>query len=379
MAVYQVFKPGSPWLQVHLDANAIEVPEDRLSKVLRAFSCFQQHLDAIYSQIRLATDSLLHSNPHSIDLIEPLQRAYRPMMNQEMMKVVYKIIFALKAHHGIQGASCRWKIQDLCSVTIFNHPFEDIFAIHLKKKRLRALLGEGFNSKVFATYLFSINHFELCAEKTIYTDALASLKKEDLPVTARDLFCNDPKACYEYNALCKPCGNGQLITKRAQILDFYEMALCELIDLDAEHHMLHPRKIIDIAKLVAIAIKNLHDHKIVHRDVKPDNFLVKFNTAHQSFDWNDFRVVATDFETFIAEDIQDPLWYGTSEYHPPTKDTERQARPADVYALGVFFSSLFRRLMPDPGLQAFIDYMKDLDVQERFTIDEVVLFLDELF
>ncbi len=379
MTIYHVFQPGNARVNLYINASELRACPDCLTKVQRAFTVFQKKVEAHHLKIYQATQPLVEKIPASRDIVLPFHQVYHIAITPDMISTIYKIIVVLKTGNYIDKESFRFKIEGLSFVTIFKSVAENVFAVHLKKKPIRTLLGEGFSSKVFTTVVFKGRDFELYAEKTLYRQPFAFIRKAALSVRDQFLFCNDARASYKYEALDKTSLGHKIKNKHCQILDLYEMALCELLDLDSEHNLLAREKLFEVAKTVVRVVKNLHDKNIVHRDLKPDNFLVKFNFETREFDWNDFSIVASDYDTFVLERECCFIWTGTPSYHPPTKDRQRQNKSVDIYALGVFFEFLFKKILPDPALEAFIAGLKDLAIEERFTIDEVTCFLDQHF
>lgn len=379
MASFHIFQPGNPQFNFVVNSALIEPPKERLAKVDAAIARFKVFIEGFKTKIDALTTPLLAQDREYADIIIPLQKIYQIPLDDEAIRTVYKIVFFLKYQNWACPDCFRFKIAGLCSVTIFSPSPKDVFAIHLKKKALITVLGTGANSKACTSLYFDGETMRLVAEKTLYRTVGREVFKGQLKLENPELFSDDPLTYYPYASHSH--GPGGLIRreKRCQLMKLYEISLCEFIDLDIKFHLIPPQKVFEIAVTVSRSIKNLHDKNIIHCDIKPDNYLVKFNLEKQEFDWSDFEVVASDYETFRLDVLDLPFWFGTADYQPPTKDRENQHKPADIYALGVFFNHIFKRLNPNEELQGFIARMRSLNAAERPAIAEVLEFFQSKF
>lgn len=144
------------------------------------------------------------------------------------------------------------------------------------------------------------------------------------------------------------------------VFDFYEFDLRTLIQ-NTEHHEkldIHRPKII---YSILLALKYLHDNKIVHRDIKPANILISMDYSKVVLaDFGLARVVDSSFFNNVAFDVRGMLncndngiwtqYVATRWYRPPelcepddviipAKITQNMT--IDVWGAGCIFAELF--------------------------------------
>ena len=149
-----------------------------------------------------------------------------------------------------------------------------------------------------------------------------------------------------------------------------------------------------IAKMILIALKNIHSHNIVHCDLKPDNILVSPNL-------DDIRII--DFG--CAQEISDKMINnnGARIYRPPEQllGYEQYNEKADIWAFGICMLSISTHSEYDPwhstramfqasnmastyGKDNMLKLIKDLEIPENPEIiskmsDTITLPFEKIF
>lgn len=138
---------------------------------------------------------------------------------------------------------------------------------------------------------------------------------------------------------------------------------------------------------IAQAIKRLHDHDIVHRDIKPDNVLYSGDT----FVVGDFGLLCTTVKECAGV-------AGTTFYMAPEvrgdKDDTVATKASDIYSLGVTFIEILMLgntqdddmmdrfhagYQAEPRWEMYRDLLSRMvsaDAQQRPTIDDVIRALE---
>lgn len=121
-----------------------------------------------------------------------------------------------------------------------------------------------------------------------------------------------------------------------------------LKQLIAQRGALHKEEALDIMKQLTMAIQHAHEHNIIHRDVKPQNVLVK----------DDGTVKITDFGIAMVHDslslTQGESILGSAHYlAPETTRGEAPTKQVDIYALGIVFYELLSGKVPFKGDNAY--------------------------
>ena len=101
-------------------------------------------------------------------------------------------------------------------------------------------------------------------------------------------------------------------------------------------------------KQLTMAIQHAHEHNIIHRDVKPQNVLIK----------DDGTVKITDFGIALVHDslslTQGESILGSAHYlAPETTKGEAPTKQVDIYALGIVFYELLSGKVPFQGDNAY--------------------------
>lgn len=137
-----------------------------------------------------------------------------------------------------------------------------------------------------------------------------------------------------------------------------------LKQLLSQRGALHKEEALDIMKQLTAAIQHAHEHNIIHRDVKPQNVLVK----------DDGTVKITDFGIALAHDsialTQSEAILGSAHYlAPETTKGEAPTKQVDIYALGIVFYELLSGSVPFKGDNAYTIANKHLHEPMPFIRD----------
>lgn len=117
-----------------------------------------------------------------------------------------------------------------------------------------------------------------------------------------------------------------------------------LKQLISQRGALDKEEAVDIMIQLTSAVQHAHENNIIHRDIKPQNVLVK----------DDGTVKITDFGIALAHDAvqltQSDAVLGSAHYlAPETTRGEQATNQIDIYALGIVFYELLRGSVPFKG------------------------------
>ncbi len=151
-----------------------------------------------------------------------------------------------------------------------------------------------------------------------------------------------------------------------------------LKELIAQRGALDVDEAIGVMKQLVSAINHAHEHKIIHRDIKPQNVLVK----------DDGTIKITDFGIAVANgSVQ--LTYnntvmGSAHYlAPETTQGKEPNEQVDIYSLGIVFYELLTGHVPFTGktpteiaikhLRKPIPYVRDFNPDIPQSVENIVL------
>lgn len=117
-----------------------------------------------------------------------------------------------------------------------------------------------------------------------------------------------------------------------------------LKQLISQRGALHKEEAVNIMKQLTSAVEHAHENNIIHRDIKPQNVMVK----------DDGTVKMMDFGIALAHDAvqltQSDAVLGSAHYlAPETTRGETATNQIDIYALGIVFYELLSGMVPFKG------------------------------
>ena len=110
---------------------------------------------------------------------------------------------------------------------------------------------------------------------------------------------------------------------------------------------------VELFKQMLCCVKKVHQSLYIHRDIKPDNFLIKFGRDNKFYvKLGDFGI-ATQFDS--NELIQSPKLHntptnrtgqiGTPKYLAPEVKSGHYSNMADIYSLGKTFAFVIEKVL----------------------------------
>jgi len=171
---------------------------------------------------------------------------------------------------------------------------------------------------------------------------------------------------------------------------FIQTELCDMSvsEYCYQNHNLPERLIWNYMVDLLLAVKHLHDHSLVHMDIKPENAFISFDGICKL---GDFGLV---IDLNKKKEVSDPV-EGDPKYLAPELLEGKFGKPADVFSLGIFFLEISHNVeMPRGGelwhrlrsgqlspqffkersseLEAVITKMLTTEPEVRPTVDQVL-------
>lgn len=169
-----------------------------------------------------------------------------------------------------------------------------------------------------------------------------------------------------------------------------ELCKLSLTDYTEQNHDLSEATIANYLVDLLMALKHLHDHNLVHMDIKPDNIFISFDDICKL---GDFGLVLDLTKSNDVSDAQE----GDPKYLSPELMDGKFGKPADIFSLGMTILELASDLdLPRGGdgwhmlrsgklpeeflrdksfdLKYVIQQMLDPDPGSRPTVDQVLAF-----
>jgi len=107
---------------------------------------------------------------------------------------------------------------------------------------------------------------------------------------------------------------------------------------------LAPKKALKYLREIAEALDYAHKHGVIHRDVKPANFMIDEHGRTKVMDFGIARLVIDSMQEMSTNTI-----VGTPSYMPPEQSMGKISRSLDIYALGVTFYEMLTGALPYRG------------------------------
>lgn len=117
---------------------------------------------------------------------------------------------------------------------------------------------------------------------------------------------------------------------------------------------------------ICLGIKYLHDRRIIHGDIKPENILIFKNRNKAMAKVSDFSLSSFCFGEYIENKNAYTIGYRAPEIY----NSGYYSFKSDIWALGQTLKTL--RLEESPSLKELLHYMTLENINERWSIDEVL-------
>jgi serine/threonine protein kinase len=141
------------------------------------------------------------------------------------------------------------------------------------------------------------------------------------------------------------------------------IALYDLTKIKRISHSFTPK---DILFDISLGVKYLHDRHIIHGDIKPANILVFKENKKYVAKLTDFSL------SRICKDRVEGMAYTIGFRPPETENSKYYTFKSDIWALGETFKIIQGLADPDSDFIALIKNMCSVNLDKRFSIDEVL-------
>ena len=230
----------------------------------------------------------------------------------------------------------------------------------IERYRIESLLGQGGSSAVYRAY-------DMVLERTVAIKQLRPepLPGETIPEQIRAQFKREAQILASLSHPNLPRVTDYFVDQGFQYLVMDYIAGKSLDELVLEHDGgLDEGQVLDWADQLLSALEYIHQHGIIHRDVKPSNVRLT----------PDGRIFLVDFGLFKSMDSVDPRTIsvmrglGTPQYAPPEQYDSglghTDAR-SDIYSLGATLYHLLAGRAPASVTQRMYDPAAFLSVREQ--------------
>ena len=200
-------------------------------------------------------------------------------------------------------------------------------------------------------YLYTFDAIEIQLDRPVFLKVYDLKLIEDGP---KDLLLNQIKREEELIKLCK-CENviELYYTLDTDVSIIFVFEKCEEENLEnysfGKTKENYKKYFIKIVRSIANVIKVLNDKKVIHRDIKPNNFfLKKIDPLNEEEDIEDNCIIKLgDFGSSIKREENDNLQIGTLLYLPPEIiQNEDYDEKCDMWSLGMTLYKIYNNFTP---------------------------------
>ena len=217
------------------------------------------------------------------------------------------------------------------------------FMRYLSESMLNVISEKCSGNKTFEPPPSGISGSILC--KILYTNELVLVKSCKTSCSNEITILRKLKGFNDHE-LDKYISYPLLIIGDYVLIYKYDENICDLIDyigkIDIEDLNEYTYHCLSLCIMMAHAVCKLHEHNILHLDIKPDNIII-----------NETVIALIDFGFSLSVDVafHTPVTFGTQYYlNPPIKNPvggtyhfPPYTKKTDVYALGITFLILLNK------------------------------------